>query len=124
MSTIGQLIDSTILYLSGFTSQQDRATYLAENLDADDLTFSVADASAITRGIAEIGDEIIQVDVVDRTNNTITLPPYGRGFRGTEAATMRPKRAYRSLAAVPAPYGQASRTGRHSCPVPRCVRSF
>ena len=86
MSTIGQLIDSTILYLSGFTSQQDRATYLTENLDEDGLTFSVADATAITRGIAEIGDEIIQVDVVDRTNNTITLPPYGRGFRGTEAA--------------------------------------
>ena len=85
MSTFSELIDSTILYLSGFTSQQDRATYITENVGLDDLTISVDEGSAVTRGIVEIDSEIIQVDKVDRANNTLTIPPYGRGFRGTEA---------------------------------------
>ena len=85
MSTFSELIDSTILYLSGFTSQQDRATYITENVGLEDLTISVDEGSAVTRGIVEIDSEIIQVDKVDRANNTLTIPPYGRGFRGTEA---------------------------------------
>lgn len=87
MSTLNQLIESTILYLSGFTSQQDRATYLTQSIDADELTIPVADGSAVTRGIIEIDDEILQVDVVDRTSNALTVPPYGRGFRGTQKAS-------------------------------------
>ena len=98
MSTFSQLIDSTILYLSGFTSQQDRASYLTENVNPDDLTIAVADGTAVTRGIVEIDSEILQVDVVDRTNNTLTIPPYGRGFRGTKA---QPHAAGTRVAASP-----------------------
>jgi len=85
MSTISQVVDSTILYLSGFSSQQDRATYLTENLDVSSLTFSVHDPTAVTRGIVEIGNEIMHVDLVDRSAGLLTVPPYGRGFRGTVA---------------------------------------
>lgn len=85
MSTFSELIDSTILYLSGFTSQQDRATYITENVGLEDLTITVDEGSAVTRGIIEIDGEIMQVDKVDRANNTLTIPPYGRGFRGTKA---------------------------------------
>jgi len=85
MSTLNQVIDSTILYLSGFSSQQDRATYLTTNLAVNDLTFTVHDPSAVTRGIIEIDNEILQVDLVDRSAGLLTVPPYGRGFRGTTA---------------------------------------
>lgn len=87
MSTLNQVIDSTILYLSGFSSQQDRATYLTQNLTASDLSFTVHDPTAVTRGIIEIDNEILQVDLVDRSASQLTVPPYGRGFRGTSAVT-------------------------------------
>lgn len=87
MSTFDQLVDSTILYLSGFTTRQDQATYLTQPIDADDLTIQVNDANAVSRGLVEIGNEILQVDVIDRNSQSITCPPYGRGFRGTTAAS-------------------------------------
>ena len=83
MSTMNDLVDSTILYLSGFSSQQDAATYLAQGCAEDDLILQVAEANTIGRGIIEIDDEIIQVDGVDRQNNVLRVPPYGRGFRGS-----------------------------------------
>ena len=86
-TTLGDVVDSTLLYLSGFTSQQDQSTYLLGSMTTTDLTASVSDASAISRGVCEIGDELLQVDNVDRASQTITIPPYGRGFRGTTAAT-------------------------------------
>lgn len=98
MSTLSEMIDSTILYLSGFSSQQDRATYLSETVDVADLTIPIADGTAVSRGIAEIDSEIIQVDKVDRTNNVLIIPPYGRGFRGTKAA---PHAAGTRVAAAP-----------------------
>ncbi len=85
MSTMSELIDSTILYLSGFSSQQDASTHLTQGVDVDDLQLEVADASSMGRGIIEIDNEIIQVDKVDRQGNILTIPPYGRGFRGTKA---------------------------------------
>lgn len=87
MSTFDELIDSTILYLSGFSTKQDQATYLVQPVDSSELTFQVNDASAVSRGIVEVGNEIMQVDVIDRNSQTITCPPYGRGFRGTTAAS-------------------------------------
>ena len=86
MSTMNDLVDSTILYLSGFSSQQDAATYLAQGCAEDDLILQVAEANTIGRGIIEIDDEIIQVDGVDRQNNVLRVPPYGRGFRGSTTA--------------------------------------
>lgn len=83
--TMSELIESTILYLNGFTSQQDPSTYLTENLTASALEVNVNDASAIGRGIIEIDNEIMQVEKVDRQSNILTVPPYGRGFRGTQA---------------------------------------
>lgn len=85
MSTMDQLVDSTILYLSGFTAQQDPSTYLTQSVSADTLQFEVADAASMGRGIIEIDNEIIHVEKVDRQGNILTIPPYGRGFRGTLA---------------------------------------
>lgn len=33
----------------------------------------------------EIGDELVWVDSTDRISNTVTIAPYGRGYRGTTA---------------------------------------
>ena len=86
MSTFSQLTDQTLMQLYGYTTLQDEATYLSANLSATGLTATVSDATAVSRGIVEIGGEVIWVDDVDTSASTITIPPYGRGFRGTTAA--------------------------------------
>jgi hypothetical protein len=47
-------------------------------------TLVVADASTLSRGLIEVGDELMWVDSFDRSTNTATLAPYGRGFRSTQ----------------------------------------
>jgi hypothetical protein len=87
VSTFGGLVDSTLLYLLGFTTQQDQETYITANIDANDLTIPVADTTAMSRGIIEIGDELIRVDDVNPTGLVATVPPYGRGYRSTTPAS-------------------------------------
>lgn len=86
MSTFGQLTETTLLYLQGFTTVQDQATYLTQSATDSGLTLTVADTSALSRGMVEIDDELIWVDTVDSVSLTLTAPPYGRGYRGTTAA--------------------------------------
>ena len=86
MSTFSQLTDQMLMQLYGYTTLQDQATYLTGTLSATGLTATVDDTTAISRGIVEIGDEIIWVDTLDSSAGTLTIPPYGRGFRGTTAS--------------------------------------
>jgi hypothetical protein len=85
MSTFLNILDETILALTGYTNRQDQATYLTSAMGATDLTFVVADGTVLTRGLVEIDDELIWVDSFNRTTNTATVAPYGRGFRDTTA---------------------------------------
>jgi len=83
VTLFSDLIDETALALTGYTSLQDQATFLTADLSATATTFTVADGTVLTRGIVEIDEELIWVDSFDRTTNTATIPPYGRGFRDT-----------------------------------------
>ena len=85
MSTFSELTDQTLMQLYGYTTLQDQATYLTSNMSSNSLVLTVADATAISRGIIEIDDEIIWVDSLNPLVNELTVPPYGRGFRGTTA---------------------------------------
>ena len=85
MSTFAQLIDQTLMHLHGYTTIQDVATSLTGNVSASATTISVADTTAISRGVIEIGDELLWVDSVNNSTGTVTIAPYGRGYRGTTA---------------------------------------
>ena len=87
MATFAELADSTLLYMAGFSTSQDAATHLTSGIDSDDTTLVVADASAIGRGLLEIDDELVWADSVDQTSGSISVPPYGRGFRSSTAAS-------------------------------------
>jgi len=87
VATFGEITDSTTLYLHGFTAVQDQATHLTQSAAAADTTLKIADTSAMSRGIVEIDEELIMVDSVDTVSLNMVVPPYGRGFRGTTAAT-------------------------------------
>jgi hypothetical protein len=86
MSTFSQLADQMLMQLYGYTTLQDQATYLTATLSSGATSAAVNDVTAISRGIVEIGDEIIWVDDIDTTTGGMTIPPYGRGFRGTTAS--------------------------------------
>jgi len=85
VSTFLDLINETNLALTGYTNRQDQATFLVSSMASDDLAFTVADGTVLTRGLVEIDDELIWVDSFDRNTNTATIPAYGRGFRDTTA---------------------------------------
>ena len=85
MSTFSQLVDQTLMHLHGYTTMQDVATHLTADVSASATTLNINDTTAISRGVIEIGDELIWVDNVNTQTGAITIPPYGRGYRGTAA---------------------------------------
>lgn len=86
MTTFAGLTDATLMYLSGFTTLQDQATYLTSAITSSSTSLPVADTTSISRGVLEIDDELIWVDSVSSTGLTASVPPYGRGYRSTTAA--------------------------------------
>lgn len=87
MTTFSELIDEVLITVAGYTQRQDQATFLTTSMNETDLTFVVADGTVLTRGMVEIGDELVWVDSFDRSTNTALIAPYGRGFRNTTATT-------------------------------------
>lgn len=87
MSTFGELTEQTLLQLYGYTTLQDQSTYLTAGVNASATTLGVGDVASVSRGVLEIDDELMWVDSINTQQSTVTLPPYGRGFRGTTAAT-------------------------------------
>lgn len=87
MPTFNQLADEVTRKLSGYTLRQDRQTHITANITATALTITVASATNISAGMIEIDDELIYVDSFDRNTGVLTIPPYGRGYNGTTAAT-------------------------------------
>ncbi len=86
-TTYANLIDDVLLNLAGYTLRQDRTTHLTGNITTSSTTLNLASVSNIGKGLIEIDDELIWIDTYDRVSNTATVPPYGRGYNGTTAAT-------------------------------------
>jgi hypothetical protein len=81
------MVEEVLINLEGFTLRQDRTTYLTSGIDSDDLTLALASGDNIGKGIIEIDDELIHIDSVDRSDRSATISPFGRGYRGTTAAS-------------------------------------
>jgi hypothetical protein len=87
MATFGSMTDEVMRKLAGFTLRQDRQTHLTAAVNATATTITVASAQNISSGIIQIDDELIYVDSYDRNSGSLSIPPYGRGYNGTSAAT-------------------------------------
>jgi hypothetical protein len=88
MSTFNDLINEVSLNLAGYTMRQDRSTHISDTaLDSSATDIVIASGENIAKGLVEIGDELVWVDSFDRTNNTLIVAPYGRGFQGTVATS-------------------------------------
>ena len=87
MTTFNAMVEEVLINLEGFTLRQDRTTYLTAGIDSDDLSLALASGDNIGKGIIEIDDELIHVDSVDRSDRSAVISPFGRGYRGTTAAS-------------------------------------
>lgn len=86
MPQFKDLVARTKATLFGYVSKQQQWTYLTQNIGPTDLTFTVSDVTQVSRGLIELGgSELVLVQSVNRSTNTITLDQGGRGFAGTTA---------------------------------------
>jgi hypothetical protein len=87
------MIDEVAVNLSGYTFQQDRATYLTHPVttttssSASPLVLQLGSTDSVGKGVIEIDEELLWVDSFDRVANTATVAPFGRGYLGTTGAT-------------------------------------
>lgn len=81
--TVDTLVDEVLDVMHGYSRNQDVVTSLAADMGGNDLTFTVADASRMSRGVAEIEDELVQVSTVDMTTGVVSVHPWGRGTSDT-----------------------------------------
>jgi len=92
MPTLSSMIDEVLINLAGYTYQQDRATYITQDVAAtastiaSPITLQLASTDNIGKGAMEIDEELFWLDSFDRVSNTATVPPYGRGYLGTDIA--------------------------------------
>lgn len=83
--SLNGLVEEILSVLQGFTADSDMVTSLTADITADATTFVVDDASGLSSGVVEIGDELVWVRSVDTTSGTVQTLPSGRGWRGTQA---------------------------------------
>lgn len=90
--TFNDIIQRVKQQLLGYTRDQASITYLVAPMTANDTTFQVDPETAtnISRGLVEIGDELILVKKYDRSTGVVTVlggaSATGRGVEGTTAA--------------------------------------
>lgn len=82
--TFGSLVDETITSLQGWGVNTDQMATLNQPIDADDLVLQVSEANIVSRGIIEIDEEVIWVQTAQ--NGQLSVPVWGRGWKGTTAA--------------------------------------
>jgi len=93
MPNLSDMIDEVLINLAGYTYQQDRATYITQDVSATVSTIAtpivlqLASTDNIGKGTIEIDEELIWLDSFDRVSNTATVPPWGRGYLGTDKST-------------------------------------
>lgn len=83
--TFASLIDEVITSLSGFSTDNDAVCTLTSPVTSSSTTLSVDDTSDISRGLIEIDEEILYVSSAD--NGVVQVQPWGRGYKGTVAAS-------------------------------------
>lgn len=86
MATLQDMIHEVYGNLSGYGLQNDAITWLTADVTSASTNIPVFSAESAGRGLVEVGDELMWVDRFDTTSNTLVVPPFGRGFRGSSAA--------------------------------------
>ena len=84
-TTYSSLVDEIISNLRGYSSAPDQMTFLTANLYELDERIKVDDIMEVSKGVIEIGSELIYVKSVDTASSEAVTQWQWRGFRGTAA---------------------------------------
>jgi hypothetical protein len=84
MTTRADLVASISSALHSYTGLQEQSTHLTAAATASATSLSVNSSDGVMRGIAEIDEELVYIS--STSTGTLTLAPYGRGYRGSTAA--------------------------------------
>lgn len=85
MATLGDLTDEVIHNLSGYSTRADAMASTVADITESALGIRVDDIGNFAKGIIQIESELVYVSGVDSTTSTLTVPAWGRGFRGSQA---------------------------------------
>lgn len=86
-ATYADLIEECLSYLTSFGATRDKVTTLTGPIGTGDVNLLVDDARQVDRGLIEIDDELLYVKLSDVSSGIVTVHPWGRGQRGTLAAS-------------------------------------
>lgn len=84
MSSYRELVDSLESALTGYAVSPSQ-THLTEDITAGDLTLPLADHQKVSAGLVQVGDELMWVD--STAESGAVVPPYGRGYQSSTAAS-------------------------------------
>ena len=84
-AVVADLITEVRNLLRSYVGQHENSTYLTSGLTNNGLSISVNDGTVVNVGVLEIDDELIYVE--SGSGGTLTVPPYGRGYNGSVAAS-------------------------------------
>ena len=92
MATLNQLTEQTIGEVNSYVKNQESVTIITSSVSSTDVTISVDDTTSLSKGIAEIDDELLYVKKVIAHSGTIQIlgttgNPSGRGWRSTTATS-------------------------------------
>lgn len=92
MATLNQLTEQTIGEIGSYVKNQESVTIITNAIDSDDLTLTVDDATAASKGIIEIDEELLYVKKSVAASGTLQIlgtasVASGRGWRGTTATS-------------------------------------
>src|SRR3954463_220749 len=86
MPTLQNLVDRVRQELAGFSQNQQQFTALAADITNSATSFTVTDATQVSRGTIEVDNqELMLVQSVNQNTNTVTVSPFGRGYASTTA---------------------------------------
>ena len=92
MATLTQLTEQTIGEIGSYVKNQESVTIITNAIDDNDLTLTVDDATAASKGIIEVDDELMYVKKSVAASGTLQIlgtasVASGRGWRGTTATS-------------------------------------
>ncbi|GAA0936210.1 hypothetical protein [Actinocorallia libanotica] len=84
MGSVVELVDDLEATLTGYDTSPSQ-THLTSSMASGDLTMSVDDHKKVSAGLVQVGDELMWVD--STSASSVVIPPYGRGYRSSTAAS-------------------------------------
>ena len=92
MATLNQLTEQTLGEMSSYVRNQESVTIITGTVTATDLSITVDDTKALSKGIIEIDDELLYVkNTIESSGSVLILGavanPTGRGWRGTASTS-------------------------------------